>query len=394
MTINFQKIISIFNGCFLALAIWTISSTLASALGTPAKSALVFDHETSEMILEKNPDMPIPPASMSKLMTLNMIFEALRQGQITLEDEFLVSRKASKKGGSKMFLREGEKVTIKELILGIIVLSGNDACIVAAEGLAGTEEEFSKRMTRRGKQLGLKNSTFKNSTGWPDPDHKMSARDLVTLAVRIQTEFPEYYKYFAIEEFTWDNITQRNRNPLLNSDIKADGLKTGYTKEAGYGFVGAVEENGRRVTFILTGLTSVRERFREADKMAKWALRDFNIFTLAKAGDVFINLPVWIGSENSVDLEVPKPIKVLAPAYSQSKFNAVIVTKAPLSAPIKKGEVLGELIIDVPRSDDINQFKKVSFPLVASQEIERGGIIPRSKAALTKIYSFFFGMDK
>lgn len=394
MTINFQKIISIFTGCFLALAIWTISSTLASALGTPAKSALVFDHETSEMILEKNPDMPIPPASMSKLMTLNMIFEALRQGQITLEDEFLVSRKASKKGGSKMFLREGEKVTIKELILGIIVLSGNDACIVAAEGLAGTEEEFSKRMTRRGKQLGLKNSTFKNSTGWPDPDHKMSARDLVTLAVRIQTEFPEYYKYFAIEEFTWDNITQRNRNPLLNSDIKADGLKTGYTKEAGYGFVGAVEENGRRVTFILTGLTSVRERFREADKMAKWALRDFNIFTLAKAGDVFINLPVWIGSENSVDLEVPKPIKVLAPAYSQSKFNAVIVTKAPLSAPIKKGEVLGELIIDVPRSDDINQFKKVSFPLVASQEIERGGIISRSKAALTKIYSFFFGMDK
>ena len=394
MTINFQKIISIFTGCFLALAIWAISSTLASALGTPAKSALVFDHETSEMILEKNPDMPIPPASMSKLMTLNMIFEALRQGQITLEDEFLVSRKASKKGGSKMFLREGEKVTIKELILGIIVLSGNDACIVAAEGLAGTEEEFSKRMTRRGKQLGLKNSTFKNSTGWPDPDHKMSARDLVTLAIRIQTEFPEYYKYFAIEEFTWDNITQRNRNPLLNSDIKADGLKTGYTKEAGYGFVGAVEENGRRVTFILTGLTSVRERFREADKMAKWALRDFNIFTLAKAGDVFINLPVWIGSENSVDLEVPKPIKVLAPAYSQSKFNAVIVTKAPLSAPIKKGEVLGELIIDVPRSDDINQFKKVSFPLVASQEIERGGIIPRSKAALTKIYSFFFGMDK
>jgi len=393
MTINFPKIISIFSGYFLALTIWTISSTLTYALGTPAKSALVFDHETSEMILEKNPDIPIPPASMSKLMTLNMLFEALRQGQITLEDEFLVSRKASKKGGSKMFLREGEKVTIKDLILGIIVLSGNDACIVAAEGLAGTEEEFSKRMTRRGKQLGLKNSTFKNSTGWPDPDHKMSARDLITLAIRIQTEFPEYYKYFAIKEFTWDNITQKNRNPLLNSDIKADGLKTGYTKEAGYGFVGAVEENGRRVTFILTGLSSVKQRFKEADKMAKWALRDFNIFTLANAGDVFINLPVWIGSENSVNLEVSEPIKVLAPAYSQSRFNAMIVTKSPLSAPIKKGEVLGELIIDVPRSDDINQFKKVSFPLVASQEIASGGIISRSKAALTKIYSFLFGMD-
>ncbi len=378
---------------FLALVIWISSATLTFSIGTLAKTALVFDHETKDMILEKNPDVPIPPASMSKLMTLNMIFEALRQGQINLEDEFLVSRKASKKGGSKMFLREGEKVSIKDLILGIIVLSGNDACIVAAEGLAGTEEEFSKRMTRRGKQLGLKNSNFTNSTGWPDPEHKMSARDLVTLAIRIQTEFPEYYRYFAIEEFTWDNITQKNRNPLLKSDINADGLKTGYTKEAGYGFIGAVEENDRRVTFIVTGLSSVKERFREADKIAKWALRDFNIFNLAPTGEVFISLPVWIGSQDTVDLIVPNPVKVLAPAYSQSNFSAVIITETPISAPVKKGEQLGELIIDVPRSDNINQFKKISFPLVASQDITRGGLISRSKAALTKIFSLITGSD-
>ena len=211
---------NMFLATFLCLGFWASSTTLLYPIGTTAKSAIVFDHETDEMILAKNPDVPIPPASMSKLMTLNMIFEALEQGQITLEDKFLVSRKASKKGGSKMFLREGEKVSIKNLILGIIVLSGNDACIVAAEGLAGTEEEFSKRMTRRGKQLGLKNSNFRNSTGWPDPEHKMSARDLITLALRIQTEFPEYYKYFAIEDFTWDNITQKNRNPLLNVGIE------------------------------------------------------------------------------------------------------------------------------------------------------------------------------
>ena len=376
-----------------AFFIWINSSTLAFSIGTTAKSALVFDHETNEVILEKNADMPLPPASMSKLMTLNMIFEALRQGQITLEDEFIVSRKASKKGGSKMFLREGERVNIKDLILGIIGLSGNDACIVAAEGLAGTEEEFSKRMTRRGKQLGLTNSNFTNSTGWPDPDHKMSARDLISLAIRIQNEFPEYYKFFAIKEFTWDNITQKNRNPLLNSDIEADGLKTGYTQESGYGFVGAVEENGRRVTFILTGLPSVKERFREADKIAKWALRDFNIFNLAKSGEEIISLPVWIGSRENVNLQVKDDVKILAPAYSQSKFNAVIVTKSPVVAPIKKGEILGELIIDVPRSDDLNQFKKISFPLISGEEITKGGIIARSKAALEIIYSALVGSD-
>ena len=222
------------------ICVW---STIALGFSTTAKTALVIDNATGEVLLSKDIDRPIPPASMSKLMTLWMVFESLEEGKIELDDTFRVSKKAWKKGGSKMFLREGEYVTIKNLIKGVIIQSGNDACIVLAEGIAGTEANFAELMTIRAKEIGLKSSNFTNSTGWPDPEHKMSSEDLVTLANKIREKYPFYYRIFDDLEFTWDNISQKNRNPLLFMNLGADGLKTGYSEEAGYGLIASVKQN-------------------------------------------------------------------------------------------------------------------------------------------------------
>ena len=218
---------------FLSTFLICVWSTVVQGFSTNAKTAFVIDNTTGEVLLAKDINRPIPPASMSKLMTLWMVFESLDEGKLAMHDTFRVSRKAWKKGGSKMFLREGESVKIEDLIKGVIIQSGNDACIVLAEGIAGTEENFAELMTIRAKEIGLTNSTFKNSTGWPDPEHRMTSKDLVTLATKIREEYPSYYKIFNDMEFTWDGISQTNRNPLLSMNLGADGLKTGFTGEAG-----------------------------------------------------------------------------------------------------------------------------------------------------------------
>ncbi|MEO1919472.1 MAG: D-alanyl-D-alanine carboxypeptidase family protein [Paracoccaceae bacterium] len=264
----------------ITIALLGLMIAQVSALETTARSALVIDYNTGTVLFSKNADVPMPPASMSKLMTLNMIFEALDAGRLTLEDTFRVSNKASQKGGSKMFVREGARVRIEDLIRGVIVQSGNDACIVLAEGLAGTEDAFAKRMTQRARELGMENSNFVNSTGWPDPGHEMSAEDLVFLAGRLIEKFPQYYTYFTEKTFTWENIVQNNRNPLLTLGIGADGLKTGYTAEAGYGLVGSAVSGGRRIIFMVGGLDSALTRSSEAERIARWAFREFEMKTL------------------------------------------------------------------------------------------------------------------
>ena len=253
-----------------------LAITPASAFETIARAAMVIDQTTGTVLLAKNENMALPPASMSKLMTLNMLFEALQDGRVTLDTKFTVSAKASKKGGSRMFLRDGERVSIENLIKGIIVLSGNDACIVVAENLAGSEEDFARIMTARARKLGMKNSTFANATGWPDPNQRMSAADLVFLANRIITQFPEFYGYFSIKSFSWADIDQNNRNPLLGLVEGADGLKTGHTQEAGYGLVGSAKQGDRRVVLMITGLNSVQERAREGERLMNWAFRQFS----------------------------------------------------------------------------------------------------------------------
>ncbi|MEM7441521.1 MAG: D-alanyl-D-alanine carboxypeptidase family protein, partial [Pseudomonadota bacterium] len=281
-----------FCGLFLALLLFGLP---AAAFDTIARAALVIDQRTGTVLLAKNADESLPPASMSKLMTLNMLFEALQDGRVSLDSKFTVSSRAAAKGGSKMFVKAGEAISVQDLIRGIIVQSGNDACIVVAENLAGSEPDFARIMTARAKKLGMTGSTFANATGWPDPNQRMSARDLVFLANRLITEFPEYYGYFAEKNFTWEGITQDNRNPILGRVQGADGLKTGHTQEAGYGLVASAKQGDRRVILMVTGLESATARAAEAERLMTWAFRQFTEERLIDAGKTVAQAEVWLG---------------------------------------------------------------------------------------------------
>jgi len=296
----------------------------ANAFDTSAKAAFVIDYDTGTVLLSKNSDEPLPPASMSKLMTLNMVFEALDEGRLSLDDKFRVSEKAAKMGGSKMFVREGASISIDDLIRGVIVQSGNDACVVLAEGLAGSEAAFAERMTRRARLLGFENSTFANSTGWPHPAQRMSARDLVLIATRLIKDFPQYYGYFKEESFTWEGIKQDNRNPLLKLGIGADGLKTGHTEEAGYGLVGSAKQDGRRIVFMITGLSSVKERSVEAERMTSWAFREFSRKVLFDKGDAVSVVDIWLGEKVTVDLVAPEDLAILVPFGVKDEIQATV----------------------------------------------------------------------
>ena len=270
-------IVNVLLGAAVALAMTALS---AAAFDTNARAAWVYDVATGTVLLEKNADQPIPPASMSKLMTVYMLFEALHEGRITKDTQFPVSSKAKAMQGSTMFLDERDRPTVEELIKGIIVLSGNDACVVVAEGLAGTEEAFAREATARAKALGLTETHLTNASGWPDPQHRMSTHDLGVLAQHLITDFPELYKNFAIKEYAFDNrapANRHNRNPILGLGIGADGLKTGHTEEAGYGLVGSAVQDGRRVIFVLSGLGSEKARAEESERIVNWAFRQFTM---------------------------------------------------------------------------------------------------------------------
>jgi serine-type D-Ala-D-Ala carboxypeptidase (penicillin-binding protein 5/6) len=329
-------------------------------------------------LLDKNADARMHPASMSKLMTVNMLFEALRDGRVTLDERFSVSSHAKSMQGSTMFLNETDRPTVEELIQGIVVLSGNDACVVVAEGLAGTEAEFARKMNERAAQLGLTASHFTNSNGWPDPDHLMSARDLGVLATRLITEFPEYYKYFAETEFPYDGrspANRFNRNPLLKLNVGADGLKTGHTEEAGYGLVGSAKQGDRRVVFVISGLSSEKERAEEAERIINWAFREFILKTIARKGDKIADAAVWLGSADTVGLVVKDDVSLLLPSLVQDKLTAEIKYSGPLSAPIVAGAKLADMVIDIPGH------APVTVPLVAETDVAKGGFRKRVETA-------------
>ena len=351
----------------------------ANALDTAARSAMVVDMSSGAVLLEKNVDAPLPPASMSKLMTLNMVFEALQQGRLSLDEKFRVSVKAWKMGGSKMFVREGDRIRIEDLIRGVIIHSGNDACVVLAEGLAGSEDAFAKRMTDRALELGMKNSTFANATGWPHPNHRMSARDLIFLSQRMIEEFPEYYHYFAETDFTWDKIKQNNRNPLLYLDIGADGLKTGHTEEAGYGLVGSAIRGDRRIAFIISSLDSSKSRSVESERLTTWAFREFKTGKIANAGQIVGEAEVWIGDADTVPLAPKDDVIATAPFGELDKMKVTVRYDGPIEAPIALGQPIAELIVESPG------LPAVSTPLVAAAAVERGGLISRVTAALTTL---------
>ena len=358
----------------LLCLVWAGSAT-AQGFDSKARALFVLDETSDTVLLSKNAEEAYPPASMSKLMTLYMLFEALQEGRLGLTTQFPVSEKAWKMGGSKMFLKAGDSVSVEDLIRGIIIQSGNDACVVVAEGLAGSESEFANRMTKRARELGLTNSTFANSTGWPHPDHRMSARDLAQLATLIIRQFPEYYGYFAETEFEWEDITQQNRNPLLVLDIGADGLKTGHTEESGYGLVGSAVQGDRRVVFVVMGLSTVRERSEESQRLTGWAFREFSEQTLFKAGDIISQAQVWLGDQTAVDLVYDADLDVLIPFAERRDITAEVNYLGPLEAPISKGDVVANLVIKIPSLSDQN------FPLYAAQDVGKSGFLQRMMAS-------------
>ncbi|MEO1494302.1 MAG: D-alanyl-D-alanine carboxypeptidase family protein [Pseudomonadota bacterium] len=347
----------------------------AQSQATPARAALIVDVTTGAVLLEKNADEPLPPASMSKLMTLNMVFEALEQGVLSMDDKFRTSKRAASMGGSKMFIREGEQVSIENLLRGVIVQSGNDSAVALAEALAGTEEAFAERMTDRARDIGLTQSTFANSTGWPHPDQRMSARDLLVLATRLITEFPELYKMFAETEFTWDGVKQNNRNPLLSLGVGADGLKTGHTEEAGYGLVASAKRGDRRVVLVVSGLESSSDRRHEAERLINWAFRAFDTRELYAKGEGLIDVPVWIGTKGSVTVAPERDVTITAPHGTMDKAELRIRYDGPVPAPIAPGDQIGYVEIQVP------EFPPVRVPLVAIEGVDRGGFLSRIEAA-------------
>ena len=368
---------SLFSRFVALLIIGSAAAGPLVALESQATRVLLLDVTTNTVLLEKNANVPAPPASMSKLMTLYMLFERIADGGLKLTDTFSVSEKAWRMGGSKMFVRVNSEVTIEDLIRGIVVQSGNDACIVVGEGLAGSEEAFAEQMTRRGREIGLENSTFKNASGWPDVDHLMSARDLAVLANRLITEFPQYYGYFSEKSFTYNKIRQGNRNPLLYKAMNADGLKTGHTSEAGYGMVASTLRNDRRLILVLGGLGSVNQRAREAERLLNWGYREFGNYDLFNANEVVSQADVWLGTESEVPLVIRDELTITITRKARRALKVSVVYDGPLAAPIGKGDKVAELHVTGPDTADI------SIPLFAGTDINKLGMFGRLQAAVS-----------
>lgn len=374
----------------LSLAVTVLSFVFAfvapsaRAVESLAKEVVLMDAQTGVILFEKNADTPMAPASMSKLMTIYMVFERLRDGRLSLEDKFSVSENAWRKGGAKsgsstMFLIPGKRIRIEDLIRGIIVQSGNDACIVIAEGISGSEEAFADEMNDRARQLGLTNSTFRNSTGWPDPEHKMSPKDLAILAKEMIEQFPEYYHYFSEKSFVFNGIKQNNRNPLIYKDMGVDGLKTGHTQESGYGLTASATRGERRLVLVVNGLPSKKERSREPERLLEWGFREFGNYTLFGAGEIVEEADVWLGTEPTVSLMVENELMLTLHKKARRQMKVTINYQGPIPAPVKKGDTLATLIVSAPGE------KTVEVPLVATADVEQLGLIGRLIAAFKYI---------
>ena len=374
-----RQLYSTLAGTVLVAAL-LLAGPRVGAMETAAKQAFIVDFQTGAVLLEKNADEPIHPASMSKLMTLYLLFERLKEGRISLDDTFPVSEKAwALNEGSTMFVGIDTQIRVEDLIRGIVVQSGNDACIVVAEGLAGSEEAFAELMNERAREMGLTGSRFVNSHGLEDPNHKMTARDLATLAKRLIVDFPEYYHYFAEKEFVFNGIKQGNRNPLLYRNIGADGLKTGHLSVSGYGIAASAERDGRRIILVAHGMDGMQSRADAATNLIEWAFREFDNYRLVKAGDVLEEAPVWYGQAETVPLTVAGDLLVTLPRNARDRLRAKAVFDGPIPAPIAAGQEIGKLVISAPDVPD------TEVPLVAGVAVERLGAFGRIMAAVTHL---------
>ena len=353
-----------------AASVWGAS---AESMETAAKQAIIVDYNTGSILLEKNADELMTPSSMSKLMTVYLTFDALKQGRIKMTDTMPVTETAWKKhyktDESLMFLPINSNPTVEELLKGVVIQSGNDACSVLAEGLAGSEEAFAEQETKKGRDIGLKSSTFRNASGVPEPDHKMTARDLSVLATRLINDFPDYYPLFAEKTFTYNNIKQDNRNPLIWGEIPgADGLKTGHTEEAGYGEVGSVQRGGRRIILVLNGLSSIKARAEESQKLAEWAFREFDDYHVYKAGEILGEVPVTDGVSLTVPMLTEKAVDLTLPRIAHNDMKQAVTHLDQVTAPIKRGQEIGKAVISAPGRPD------VTVSLVAAADVQPLGL--------------------
>ncbi len=340
-----------------------------------AKWAIVLDFNSGATLLDKDADLPIPPSSMTKLMTAYIVYGMLRAGRLKLDQQLPVSERAWRMGGSKMFVQIGSTVSVDDLIRGMIIQSGNDACIVLAEAISGSEEQFAELMNQKAKELGLTHSHFRNATGWPDPEHVMSVRDIAIVARHIIADFPEYYHYDSEKSFKYNNIDQMNRNALVQKGI-ADGLKTGHTEAGGYGLVASAARGGRRVIVVVNGLSTNRERGEEGERLLDWAFREFEDVNLFAAGDVIDTARVWLGEQTSVPLVVDQGLVLTLPRGWRDRIKVSTQFAAPVPAPVRKGDVLGKLMISgqgVPAAEQ---------NLRAGADVARLGLPQRGLAVL------------
>jgi len=332
---------------------------------TQAQHALVVEVETGAVLLDKLADDHMPPASMSKIMTAYVVFDILKQGRASIEDELPVSERAWRLQGSKMFVPIGGRIKIEDLLKGMIIQSGNDACLVLAEGLAGSEAAFLELMNQKAKELGLKDSHFANVDGLPNPDHWMTARDLATLSIRTIKDFPEYYHYYGQIDYEYNNIKQGNRNPLLYKGMGADGLKTGHTEEAGYSLTASVKRDDRRIVLVLGGLSTMKARAQESERLIEWAFREFNDYKLFAAGDKVEDAELWLGSDPKVPLTVGQDLVVTMPRKSRKDMKVTVEYDRPIPAPVSKGQVIGKVIVTAP------DVPPAEAPLVAGASVDR-----------------------
>jgi D-alanyl-D-alanine carboxypeptidase (penicillin-binding protein 5/6) len=358
------------------------SSPAQSPIGpvdTIARSVLLVDFETGATLLNKQADERMPPASMSKLMTMYAVFDQVKSGRLRMDQSLTVSEAAWRMGGSKMFLERGSTATVEELSRGVIIQSGNDACVVFAEHISGSERAFAEMITTMGRQIGLTSSTFRNATGWPDPEHRMTARDLATLARRIIVDHPEFYRFYSERSFRWNNITQENRNPLLGRVAGADGLKTGHTEEAGYGLTASVRRGERRLILVVGGLPTMRARGEEAERLMEWGFREFDNVVLFRAADTIEEVPVHLGERRTVPLIGGREVVATVPRGWRDSLQARIRFEAPVPAPVVKGQELGRLEISgrgVP---------PMALPLYAGADVERLGLLARIPAVIGRM---------
>ena len=343
---------------------------------SPAKQVIIYDHEADEVLFEKNADQIMKPASMAKVMTAYIIFDKLKDQSLQMSDTFLVSNRAWRMGGSRSFLELNTNVSIKDLLLGLIVQSGNDAAVVLAEGISGGEEAFAREMNRYAKILGMNNTYFTNATGWPHPDLKTTSRDLIILTRNIINNFPKLYELFNEKIFTYNNIKQSNRNPLLYSMNGADGLKTGHTNESGYGLIGSVKKNNRRVSIVINGLNSKKKRTFESKRLFNIVFRETALLSLFNDKKSLAKANVWLGKQPQVNLVAEKAFKKIISPLELNKTKIKIQWQDPISAPIAKGDKVGNIFIDIPGKELIKQ------NIVSSQSIDTMSTFMKAKSIL------------